>query len=189
MSTILKIRTINKGTLSVGFIPSANVKVFPCAYRGYINDGGTSVGIDPESKANTEYNYVNMYSKLGTTKPSYVISNTSNTLKCIIGGYYFEITGLGQEDFIETITDANNNVSYSKKYLVLNTKPISMPVSETDSSRSTKVLKSLIDENVDYLDTKIDGTYYFVGLAVANTTTGFEASLAPFTVDEAAPQN
>lgn len=189
MSTILKTRTINNGALSVGFIPSANVKVFPCAYRGYINDSGTSVGIDPESKANTEYNYVNMYSKLGTTKPSYVISNISNTLKCIIGGYYFEITGLGQEDFIETITDANNNVSYSKKYLVLNTKPIPMPASETDSSRSTKVLKSLIDENVDYLDTKIDDTYYFVGLAVANTITGFEASLAPFTVDEAAPQN
>lgn len=189
MSTILKTRTINDGALSVGFIPSANVKVFPCAYRGYINDNGISVGIDPESKANTEYNYVNMYSKLGTTKPSYVISNISNTLKCIIGGYYFEITGLSQEDFIETITDANSNVSYSKKYLVLNTKPISMPVSETDSSRNTKVLKSLIDENVDYLDTKIDNTYYFVGLAVANTTIGFEASLAPFTVDEAAPQN
>ena len=35
MSTILKTRTINDGALSVGFIPSANVKVFPCAYRGY----------------------------------------------------------------------------------------------------------------------------------------------------------
>lgn len=160
---------------SLAFIPSAKVKVFPCAYRGYINT--TSISIDPEAKAQTEYNYVNLHNQLGRSKPSYVISYTSNTklLKCVIGGYYFEITDLEAADFVE---------SGKQKYLAFKLKDIPLPSSDADGNRKTKVLRSLIDINDNYLDTILEGsTYYFTGLAVVESITGYDAYLAPFNTD------
>lgn len=167
--SILKKHTVNGASLA--FIPSANVKVFPCAYRGYIN----TASIDPESKAQTEYNYVNLHNQLGKNKPSYVISYTSNTkiLKCVVGGYYFEITGLEASDFEE---------SGKQKYLAFKLKEIPLP--SNDSSRKTKVLRSLIDINDDYLDTILEGsTYYFTGIALVENITGYDAYLAPFNLN------
>lgn len=61
-----------------------DVKIFPCAYRGQ--------NINPEASSFTEYNFTNIYSKQGEKKESFIISYTENELKCVIGGYYFEIT-------------------------------------------------------------------------------------------------
>jgi len=68
------------------YFKSSDVKVFPCAYRGQ--------GIDMEASSFTEYNFTNIYSKQGLKKESFIISYTDNKLKCVIGGYYFEIQNL-----------------------------------------------------------------------------------------------
>ena len=64
------------------------VKIFPCAYRGQ--------NINPEASSFTEYNFTNIYSKQGEKKESFIISYTENELKCVIGGYYFEITNFNR---------------------------------------------------------------------------------------------
>lgn len=66
------------------YFKSTDVKIFPCAYRGQ--------NINPEASSFTEYNFTNIYSKQGEKKESFIISYTENELKCVIGGYYFEIT-------------------------------------------------------------------------------------------------
>ena len=66
------------------YFKSKDVKVFPCAYRGQ--------NINPEASSFTEYNFTNIYSKQGEKKESFIISYTEDELKCVIGGYYFEIT-------------------------------------------------------------------------------------------------
>lgn len=65
-----------------------DVKIFPCAYRGQ--------NINPEASSFTEYNFTNIYSKQGEKKESFIISYTENELKCVIGGYYFEITNFNK---------------------------------------------------------------------------------------------
>ena len=65
-----------------------DVKIFPCAYRGQ--------NINPEESSLTEYNFTNIYSKQGEKKESFIISYTENELKCVIGGYYFEITNFNR---------------------------------------------------------------------------------------------
>ena len=128
------------------FIESENVKVFPCSYRGFNNDGHI---FDPEASGFTEYNFANIYGK--QTK---LISWTDNLLKCIIDGYYFEIKNIAPADLFI------NNKLY-KFAIVLD--PIDIA-----GSYQTKVLKSITSDNKNYLDTKIgnDNTYYFTGLAL-----------------------
>lgn len=65
-----------------------DVKIFPCAYRGQ--------NINPEASSFTEYNFTNIYSKQGEKKESFIISYTENELKCVIGGYYFEIANFNR---------------------------------------------------------------------------------------------
>lgn len=70
------------------YFKSTDVKIFPCAYRGQ--------NINPEASSFTEYNFTNIYSKQGEKKESFIISYTENELKCVIGGYYFEITNFNK---------------------------------------------------------------------------------------------
>jgi hypothetical protein len=165
--SILKEYTISDNN-TVQFINSANIKVFPCAYRGYKN--GNS--IDPEAKSNTEYNYTNLFGKLGKNKVSYVIEYPTgdSPLKCVIGGYYFEITGVTVDNL-------------KGKYLAICTEAIDLPVN--DASRQTKVLSPIVTLNANYLDTTIAGSteYYFIGLAITSTTTSYNAYLMPFKSD------
>ena len=70
------------------YFKSKDVKVFPCAYRGQ--------NINPEASSFTEYNFTNIYSKQGNKKESFIVSYTKNELKCVIGGYYFEITNFNK---------------------------------------------------------------------------------------------
>ena len=70
-----------------------DVKIFPCAYRG---QNASNEPINPEASSFTEYNFTNIYSKQGEKKESFIISYTKNELKCVIGGYYFEITNFNR---------------------------------------------------------------------------------------------
>ncbi len=70
-----------------------DVKIFPCAYRG---QNASNEPINPEASSFTEYNFTNIYSKQGEKKESFIISYTENELKCVIGGYYFEITNFNK---------------------------------------------------------------------------------------------
>ena len=126
------------------FIESENVKVFPCSYRGFNDDKNI---FDPEASGFTEYNFANIYGK--QTK---LISWTDNLLKCIIDGYYFEIKNIAPADLFI------NNKLY-KFAIILDTIDIV-------GSYKTKVLKSIYANNVNYLDTKIDGVNCFTGLAL-----------------------
>ena len=71
------------------YFKSKDVKVFPCAYRGQDEN---KEPINPEASSFTEYNFTNIYSKQGNKKESFIVSYTETELKCVIGGYYFEIT-------------------------------------------------------------------------------------------------
>ena len=73
----------------VNYFRSEDVKVFPSAYRGQDKDKNP---INPEASSFTEYNFTNIYSKQSEKKESFIVSYTENELKCVIGGYYFEIT-------------------------------------------------------------------------------------------------
>jgi hypothetical protein len=55
------------------YIESQNIKVFPCAYRGYYGSGETKV-FDPEARSTTESNFTNTFHRLSSNKESYVIS-------------------------------------------------------------------------------------------------------------------
>lgn len=75
------------------YFKSTDVKIFPCAYRG---QNASNEPINPEASSFTEYNFTNIYSKQGEKKESFIISYTENELKCVIGGYYFEITNFNK---------------------------------------------------------------------------------------------
>ena len=75
------------------YFKSTDVKIFPCAYRG---QNASNESINPEASSFTEYNFTNIYSKQGEKKESFIISYTENELKCVIGGYYFEITNFNE---------------------------------------------------------------------------------------------
>jgi hypothetical protein len=83
----------------MAYFRSEDIKVFPCAYRGYRKSGAEA--LDPSARSFTEYNFSNIYSNISANKPSYVISyNTTNDiLKCTIGGYYFEISNVSTYSF------------------------------------------------------------------------------------------
>ena len=78
------------------YVLSKDIRVFPCAYRGYYDTDGTDAKVfDPEARSTTESNFTNTFQKLSLNKTSYVVdwssNGTSNILKCVIDGYYFEI--------------------------------------------------------------------------------------------------
>ena len=130
------------------FIESANVKVFPCSYRGFDESGNI---YDPEASGFTEYNFANIYGK--QTK---LISWSGGLLKCIIDGYYFEIKNITPDNL------CINNILH-KFVIVL--KSINIV-----GSYQTKVLESINGDNENYLDPKIDGINYFTGLALIPET-------------------
>jgi len=168
------------------FVRSPNVKIFPCAYRGYYTQdaGGniTTKVFDPEARGYTEYNYTNMYSKVQRNKQSYVIDWKVTTgddgtgpslLKCVIGGYYFEIKGLLLSDF----QGAN-----APKRLAIRTREVTLSNEPDDCERKSKILSGFI-ETTNYLDIRhSEGVYIFVGLAVLdqNEDVSYSDDLVPF---------
>lgn len=158
--------------MGLSFLKSKNVKIYPTARRGKYtetsNNSSATYIYDPEARLETEYNKVHHFSKT-VAKNSYIIAwddfNTVNSkLKCVIGGYYFEITG---------------TVNY--KYLGIQTKDITLVDNNTDT-RSTKLIISTITDQEgkntatvnDALDTA-DGNFLgLVGSDDANDLTGYE---------------
>lgn len=166
------------------YVKSANIKVFPCAHRGYFVDGTppTALVFDPEARSTTEANFVNTFHKLSTTKESYVVSWDESTLKCVIGGYYFEIYNHRDlEDWFIITTDEGFR-TFSPRYLCIKTSEAALASSEDiDSDRKTPVLSSFM-ETTDYLDVLRDGNYLFTGLTIksADELTADVIAFAPF---------
>lgn len=87
------------------FLSSIAVQVYPCAYRGTNAEGKL---YNPEAQLNTEFNLTNTKNING--RKSWVISweETSKKLKCVIGGYYFDLdlsTPLGTSGILKDSTD------------------------------------------------------------------------------------
>lgn len=138
----------------------------------YLSNETKRQGFDPEAQATTEYNLTNLYGKLSVNKESYVISFIETStgsgkylLKCVIGGYYFEINNV-------EINDIKN------KYLGIKLREIDLENSDDDSDRKSKLLESIIGDSL-YLDvaTLRDDKFVFTGLAVADTATGYDYTL------------
>ena len=55
------------------YIESQNIRVFPCAYRGYYDSTNPKV-FDPEARATTEANFTNTFHKLSDNKENYVVA-------------------------------------------------------------------------------------------------------------------
>lgn len=71
----------------MAYLKSTQVKVYPSAYRGVNADKKL---FNPEAQLNTEFNITNLQSN--DAYLSYVISWKESILKCVIHGYYFELT-------------------------------------------------------------------------------------------------
>lgn len=165
------------------YVDSKDIRVFPCAYRGYYDtDGSNTKVFDPEARSTTESNFADTFSKLSLKKTSYIVDWSSNTLKCVIDGYYFEIKNCTINDFF-TI-DQNNRVIPNA--LCITPKEIKLSNSTEDGDRYTQILGSFSGD-VDYLDSYISasGKYIFTGLCMISSehtlvdTAGVK-SLIPF---------
>lgn len=139
----------------MSYFLSKDVKVFPCAYRGYT--GANAEVIDPYARSFAEYNFSNIYANISANKQSYIISYVNNVLKCVIGGYYFEISNVG---------DGENQ--YSFKWLGIKIKEVN------DNDNKSAVLANFDSDNVDYLDYKAPDAsdFTFLGLSFSNEEDG-----------------
>lgn len=173
---------------SNGYVQSQNIKVFPCAYRGYYEAPTGSTDpvykiINPEARTTSEYSFVNSYHKLSATKESYVISWTppstagasNGVLKFVIGGYYFEITNCTLEDFITT----ENNNTVSKTFYINIKNNGNLPGQYLGSFESDV---RWLDEDTG-TENKLED-FYFTGLKISTSNISSEASrvysLTPF---------
>lgn len=162
------------------YIESQNIRVFPCAYRGYYEENGESVVFDPEARSTTESNFTDTFHKLSVNKDSYVVawvpkigSTNYGTLKCVIGGYYFEIYNHTIADFFSAT---------KPYYLCIKTEQINLGTSEADNdSRTTEVLSSFAD-TTNYLDINTAAGYAFTGLLLSTEAVG-DFNLLPFVAE------
>lgn len=162
------IQKIKIGDNDYCYFESKDVRVFPCSYRGYKEGDTNLIVFDPEARMNTEYNYINSASTGNID--SYILSwSEDGILKCVIHGYYFEIT-TGSD-----LTDIK------PAYLNIALASITLGTSSADSDRQTEILTSQYSTPSDngantalddmYLDKKykkLDGTdtYIFSGLTI-----------------------
>jgi hypothetical protein len=147
---------------TIKLLSSADVKVFPCAYRGNKTNNKT---FDPEARSSTEYNFVNARPKLGKSRESYVISfdAATKTLKAVIGGYYFELYNADSADFF----DADG----TPRLLAIKLRTVDMTTAATvpeDPNRKTEMLASWIDDADQYLDVALGASYVFAGLCLVS---------------------
>ena len=157
----------------ISYFRSENVKVFPCAYRGYRrlvdnNAANTShVVYNPESRGFTEYNYSHVYPRLDKENGSYLVSwensNQSNgKLCCVIGGYYFELYNVQLSD----LADKRLAIKVTSISLSENTNSSNNPL------ETTYILAAFKDQTATVLDTDLlnNGNSAFIGLAVLEKT-------------------
>ena len=169
------------------YIESSNIRVFPCAYRGYYEASGESKVFDPEARATTEANFANTFHKLSSEKDSYIVSwdegnGTNTVLKCVIGGYYFEIYNQAKTDFFY-LRQADR--TYQPYSLCIKTVSEELSNSTQDSVRTTSILASFErtdgTNNDRYLDVQKGSGYAFTGLTLlASPSAEVSAYLVPF---------
>ena len=169
------------------YIESSNIRVFPCAYRGYYEASGESKVFDPEARATTEANFANTFHKLSNKKDSYIVSwdegnGTNTVLKCVIGGYYFEIYNQAKANFFYL---RPSDRTYQPYYLCIKTVSEELSNSTQDSVRASSILASFErtdgTNNDRYLDVQKGSGYAFTGLTLlASPPAEVSAYLVPF---------
>lgn len=147
-----------------GYLLSENVRVFPCSYRGQFNNGSQT--FDPEARLNTEHNLISP--KRFGDKKSYVVefNDVTHVLKCVIGGYYFELSDFELTDLI-TYNEQDEAIGTKKLYI----KTRDVPISNNDSNNTTEVLASY-ENNTQVLDKQIESNWVFTGLKITDTNDG-----------------
>ena len=188
------------------YLASNNVKVYPSAYR--------SATYDPEARLQTEYNLTHAVGQHGGQN-SFVVDfgavseGTSqeawaNPLKCVVGGYYFELSRSATSAFSFADLDKEIDSIYlgiSLRGATIAVSSVNLYSSEnnegndhvtaTTIQHGTEVLQNLAKQSVsgedasdDILDQMLgpngdgqsDGASYFYGLAVIKCASGDTAN-------------
>ena len=154
--------------INTKYLASNNVKVYPSAYRG---TDDSKIQIDPKAVLNLEENIIKS-SQAGfpgaKSENSYIISWVDGLLKCVIAGYYFEITGVNKADIDDnhryaTVRLSHVTIADGTKTSILS--PIDGPGNTSTNADPGAAM---------ILDTKFGNDYAFIGLAFVNEVgTGF----------------
>ena len=134
------------------YFKSLDIKVFPAAYRGE--------KYNLEARFPTEYNLIHT-GNIGKNKNSFVLDFNTDTkvLKCVIGGYYFEINTTGYD-----LADKNFYI-YTEQKTISETEDVELGQSQDIKS---DMLASFEDgeQDLDTLENPDDktSTSYFTGL-------------------------
>lgn len=158
------------------YLPSSQVKVFPCGWRGR-KTVGTDAGddkyidLDIESKLTTEYNYTHL-GAADSANATYIRSFDSNNWDFVIGGYHFRIYDVALADML--------------KFVTIDLREVALNVAAAgEMAERTKVLRSwhkvtsnesnTSEECLDFYDEETN-TYYFSGLAFSDTDLSKDAN-------------
>jgi hypothetical protein len=120
--------------INTDYFASKDVKVFPSSFRGtyVVKAGADEIVFDPESRLNTEANFILPKPMLG--KSTYILEYNQSVgiIKFMLGGYYFEISNLAS--YIDSLKD---------KLIGITTRSINFDVdSEYDGERTSYLLDS-----------------------------------------------
>lgn len=165
------------------YFESKNVKVYPAAFRGnYSVSGDGQYQFDPEARIPSEYNLLRSGGAL-SNKASFIASydtgttDHGNVLKCVIGGYYFELYNVSLDDF-----NANGRIK------TLGIALTNLPLNETntDGKRESKRLTSRYGGQSGSLDALDSSTnkYFFTGILVSDSDDSADAVLQPVVLDK-----
>ena len=141
--------------LSENYFKSRDVRVFPSSFRGTYN----TATFDPEARLNTEANFI--APKISGNKASYIVNYTTNKIKFVLGGYYFEINN---------ITAYNLN----DKYLNIKLREFTIAENQNDANKDSERKTSLLEtweENNDHILDSLDSEAnisYFSGLKISS---------------------
>lgn len=166
------------------YFESKNVKVYPSAFRGnYSVSGNGQYQFDPEARIPSEYNLLRSGGAL-SNKASFIVSydkgttEHGNVLKCVIGGYYFELYNVSLADF-------NDNGRIKTLGIALTDLPLN-ELNTDDSKRVSKRLASRHGEQRGSLDALDSSTnkYFFTGILVSDYDDYADAVLQPVVLDK-----
>lgn len=150
------------------YTSSTNVKMYPSSFRGDNVEQSTTKLYDVESRLATEKNLTGYYSRIAS-KDSYIIdwNKTSKVLKCIISGYYFE---LSLADFLASASVSSLTNIYA--HIKVENREVTVAIKNT--TFSTGMLEA-VDGNDTTLD--IENVFKGLGLSENSTEAGVTASL------------
>ena len=150
------------------YTSSTNVKMYPSSFRGDNVEQSTTKLYDVESRLATEKNLTGYYSRIAS-KDSYIIDwdKTSKVLKCIISGYYFE---LSLADFLASASVSSLTNIYA--HIKVENREVTVAIKNT--TFSTGMLEA-VDGNDTTLD--IENVFKGLGLSENSTEAGVTASL------------